>query len=247
MLFKEVYGFIIGLKKSIEYKKLYYQWFVYDFITLGIYILIYSVLDKTHTWMFYFSYMLIMMYTDFWAGWKFREVYEDDIKKGNLVVHMIRPYSYLLYRFFNFIGLDIRPLLFIFLVLPLISSPSNYIAFILFLIVSTVISYLLLISITLISFWIYEPKPLMGILSNIRWFLSGYFLPYTLFPESLRKIIDYTPFGYSGYMKHEVYIKGFDAITPELIIASFINLAMLFLLVIILWKYGLKRFESQGG
>ncbi len=245
---KEIRGFIIGFKKSIEYKFLYIQWTLYDIATIVIYISIFFFFFKSRETMFYILYFLILIYGSFLPTWKTKEII-DDIKKGDLTQLLTKPFNYLLFRFFYFVGLDIRVFFIIGIVLiPFIFSYTlNAIFFMLYLILAYILEFLFIMSFVLLSFWIYEPKHLLNILNNIKLFLRGSFLPYTFFPEETRMFFDFLPFAYFGYLKFEVLMNGLNIIDKDFILGYIGNVVLFGLILYFIWKVGLKKFESQGG
>ncbi len=245
---KEIKGFVIGFKKSVEYKFLYIQWTLYDIATIIIYISIFSYLDKSRDIMFYALYFLVLIYGSFLPTWKTKEVV-DDIKKGDLTQLLTKPFNYLLFRFFYFVGLDTRVFFIIGIILiPFVFSYTlNAILFMIYLILAYILEFLFIISIVLLSFWIYEPKHLLNILNNIRWFLTGTVLPYTFFPEKARAFLDFLPFAYFGYLKFDILINGLSTINKGFILGYVSNVVLFGFVLYFIWKLGLKKFESQGG
>jgi len=102
-------------------------------------------------------------------------------------------------------------------------------------------------SVVLTAFFIYEAEMLGKVINNIKWFVMGGVVPITFFPEWFKQISDKLVFSYLGYYKFEVLINAAILKNSEFWLYYVLNLVLFAGLTFILWKKGLKAFESQGG
>ncbi|MFA6459187.1 MAG: ABC-2 family transporter protein [Candidatus Paceibacterota bacterium] len=181
-----------------------------------------------------------------------------DINEGRLSMFLVKPISYLKYIFFHEVG---RSLL---AILVSVASQVLVVAFFLNKIVAnTDIRYILLIVamiffafiiellmgflIGTIAFWTDEVDGLEATVSRIKKFFSGGYFPLSLLPASLVTVSMYLPFAYSFFMPAQLYLKNISLKQGlQGIFVEVVWVVLLSLIVALVWKRGLKRYEAVG-
>lgn len=132
-----------------------------------------------------------------------------------------------------------------------LSAPHSPLAFALFL-PSMVLSFLVTISIEMLiyisSFYTISSNGIRGVATTLIDFLAGGLIPLPFFPDSLRKIIELTPFAAMQNVPFRVYSGNMSG--NELYLAIALQLAWLVFLLACgkqLMKKALKRVVIQGG
>jgi ABC-2 type transport system permease protein len=182
-----------------------------------------------------------------------------DIKSGDLNQYLIKPISFIKYRFF--ISL---PKVFIFLIIgsiPIIAlgfflknylvitfSLKNICYFTLSLIIGYTINFFLSFLLSLTSFFLNETGNLFVAIDFLKGIVTGKIIPLSIIPKAIYSIIVFTPFQFIGYFSSIIMINRFTEF--EIIKNIFISLiwiAILYILSVLLWKKGLKKYSSFGG
>lgn len=182
----------------------------------------------------------------------------DDIRTGNLTKDLVRPVNTILTRFFGelsyrFMAIVISCfiLLGIFLItpnyFPSIPSALSIIFFVLSILGAIALSFFIEIILGLCAFWLGESSTLF----RIRWFLekilSGGLAPLTLLPAFLQTFAYSSPFQYLSFFPIQIYL---EKLEPSAILKHFGILGawiiLCAILIVTLWKKGLKRYEGGG-
>ncbi|MBU4351055.1 ABC-2 family transporter protein [Candidatus Parcubacteria bacterium] len=248
---------------EFEYPAGIIYWVVLDLIPLIIMFYLWLVVYKTNTKIgdlnlnsmitYYFLMFIIFRlhaHSAFWLA--------DLIKKGDIVGILLKPFSflsYVIYRTFTrkwislVISLPVIILAIIFLkdfiIFP--KSIPHLIAFLISLLLSMAIFILIGVILGLVSFWTMEIGGLYYFCYNIMGFLGGLYLPLSLFPEKLAKVLNFLPFYYLYYFPANIYLNqvSFDKIVMGFGISS-LWLILLFFSYKIIWHFGIKQYESFG-
>ncbi|OGE83870.1 MAG: hypothetical protein A2846_05075 [Candidatus Doudnabacteria bacterium RIFCSPHIGHO2_01_FULL_49_9] len=140
----------------------------------------------------------------------------QDVRSGNVETLFNKPISYLLYRvwwqigmgLFSFVAITIVGVVVLVLIVGLPTTMTTTI-FILTIIPvflgATMLSLAIYSIIGLLAFWIEEITPIFWIVDKAVMMLGGSFLPFALFPDFMKKLTVYSPFGASQFMTHAVY------------------------------------------
>ncbi|MFA5871707.1 MAG: ABC-2 family transporter protein [Parcubacteria group bacterium] len=115
------------------------------------------------------------------------------------------------------------------------------------LVVSYLINLLLSILIGFIGFWTAEIAGIYLALKIIKNFLSGFYFPINLLPATLVKISLFFPFAYTAFIPIQLYLgkisfaEGLRGLAVEIV-----WLVILYGIIKIVWRFGLKKYESVG-
>lgn len=186
------------------------------------------------------------------------DVSDYDIKKGDLVKYLLRPYSYYWIKFFEeipwrllqgFYGLIL--LLFFLAILgnflQLKLTPLSIFSSSIIIVLAYFISFTYKIILGFTAFWFKDARGFYQLLEIVSIILCGGVIPLTLAPNYVRQIADLTPFPYMIYYPVTVF-QGRYALdmTLKIIAAQFFWLALLLALKNLLWQKGIKSFTAVG-
>ena len=184
------------------------------------------------------------------------KVISEEIQSGELAYVVSRPYSYPLFHAFSFIGRSIPVLLgnliigvitVLFLVGMVRLSIPGMILGLINLTLGFVLHFSISLLIGLTALWLEDPSALRWIYNKAQLVFGGVMLPLALFPESLRNIVEYTPFAQLYYSAAQQIIF-YD---PWLFIKSLtIQLAWITIVIgscFLLFQYSKAHLSTNGG
>lgn len=192
------------------------------------------------------------------TNYSFEQNIAADIHSGTLSNFLVKPLSYIRYVIAVITGRIILALFVVifegFLViyffrqdLLLSSRIENIILLAAMLVVTYFINLLIAILIGFIGFWTTE---IAGVQYSIKIFiklLSGVFFPLNLLPAFFAKISLLSPFAYTVYIPVQLYLgkisfaEGLRGLAIEII-----WLVILYVIIKVVWRLGLKKYESVG-
>lgn len=255
--------FKLKLKSNFQYRGALFLQLVFGFIPLIGYLTlwhaIYSGKDSigglTESQMV--TYYLISRTITVCVTPSFQWEMNQDIRGGDIVRFLIKPISYFYYRFSTHLAdvltklsLTLVPILVLFILFSqyiFVTNGTQIVLFLFFLFGSTILAFLLFYLIMLFSFFITEIASLSYTVDMVTQFLSGALLPLSIFPEGVKKIIDFTPFPYITYFPVRVFLMplpSHDYVNALVSIVLWIGI--LSFLIGLIWNKGLKRFTGNG-
>ena len=236
------------------------SFFVMIFIFINLWDYIYADSDKLIEGYSKVQMIWYVIFTEIiWFGTRNKTLtsqISEDIKSGTIAYGMNKPYNYIMYVISKHFG-EVTIKFFMFLVigigmgfvmlgpLPnfnLIHLPLVAITFFLAILISSLIR----ISISILSFWIEDSGPFQWVYDKLI-LVIGTLFPIEVFPEFLRPFITFSPifvvsygpvklvlhFGYEMFLK----VLGFQLVYTTL----------LGVIVTILYKKGVKKVNVNGG
>lgn len=182
-----------------------------------------------------------------------------DIRDGRLNFMLLKPVSYIGYRFMLFASartvytlMVIGPMLIVIhLLVPQVPWPNDPVLYLItagVIILAAVLQFLIAYTLALISFWILEVSTLIFIFYSLEYFFSGHLFPVDIMPPWLYNIIKWTPFPYELFFPVVVFqgrITGWGII--EGVFLQLFWILVLYVLSRILWSQGLKNYSATGG
>lgn len=181
-----------------------------------------------------------------------------DINEGRLSMFLVRPISYLKYIFFHEMGRSLlailvsiaSQLIVVVFFLNKIYSNTDWrylILLILMITLAFILELMIGFLIGTIAFWTDEVDGIDSTLSRVKKFFSGGYFPLNLLPASLSAISLYLPFAYSFYMPALLYLKKISfAEGLHGILVEVVWIIILSIIINIVWRRGLKRYEAVG-
>jgi ABC-2 type transport system permease protein len=202
-------------------------------------------------------YLLLAEVITFGSG---SSVATDDIrnciKSGNIAYQVVKPYNYIVYTIFKYIADTlIRFVMFLIVavVLGLIFAGPiqgfNLITFIAaapvyFLAVLLTGSIRILISIS--SFWVEDSKPFQNVFNKFV-LIFGVFFPLEMFPKVIQTIIKLSPIYGVSYGPAKLVIDFNLSIFSSTLISQLISLLIVYILIAIVYRRGVKKLNVNGG
>lgn len=181
----------------------------------------------------------------------------DDVKSGNIAYLLNKPYNYVIYCFFYFIGeigikLIINGAIGIAIGFIFVGGLENFrlvqVPFILLsLLAGCCLNFFIYITLALTSFWFEDNNAFFWIYSKLIFTLGGMLMPIELFPKWLQNASHYMPFAYVTYVPGKL--------TADFSLANFCNgfsvqvlyLFIFMLLAMVLYRKGVKNLNVNGG
>lgn len=180
------------------------------------------------------------------------------IESGALSMFLVRPVSFIKYIFINELGrsflatvlsvLTQITMVFFFLDRVVINnSPGMWVIVVVTVFFAFVIELLLGFLIGSIAFWTDETDGLHSMIERVKRFFSGGYFPLALLPVSLATVSFYLPFQYSFYAPAMLYMGKLSLGQGVIgLLVQLVWIVLLAILVGIVWKLGLKRYEAVG-
>ncbi|MFA5075145.1 MAG: hypothetical protein WC436_03530 [Candidatus Babeliales bacterium] len=181
---------------------------------------------------------------------------DESVRTGAFAYTINKPYSFVLFHYFGFIGRIIPSVLTNLLVgITIAALLSGLIKIsILNIIIGTILLFLgytlnffIEIIIGLSAFWVENTEPFSWIYQRTQYILGGAIVPISLFPEKLAPIAEFLPFSQIYYGAARVLVDlNFFIILKYFLIQSFWIIFFSFLAFIIFRK-GIKNVSINGG
>ena len=126
-------------------------------------------------------------------------------------------------------------------------SFSNLLAALLVLPLAIVMFGLLSAAIGMLSFWIMHTDSVFALTMLVLEFFGGRLLPLDMLPSWLEKISRFLPLRFAIAGPVEVILRPSMSTVPPLLLGQFLWCLLLSGLVILLWRYGMRRYDAVGG
>lgn len=182
----------------------------------------------------------------------------NDIKEGGLTNLLIKPLNCLKYYFYESLGQKIPQLIcsvivFIPVILilhnkiALTGNPLLISAFMVALLLAIILTYAINLLISLLVFWLTEIDGLFFMKEIFVDLLSGKTFPINIMPAGVFAVLNILPFSYCTYFPISILISGKSYTELGIgIIGQIVWIVICFLLVHVVWKRGIRRYEGTG-
>jgi ABC-2 type transport system permease protein len=181
----------------------------------------------------------------------------EEIQSGELSKYLIKPFSYFGYWFSNNLGNKIIHLLMsVIPIIPIIFLNRDYFLlptlkytflFILSIVGALILYYMIYYLISLFSFYFVEISSFFFTVDIVLELLSGSLIPLEFLPAPLNTITQFLPFSYLIHFPVNVYLGNLSG--TEIVnglISQVIWSLVFYVLIRVLWKKGLNKYESVG-
>lgn len=203
---------------------------------------------------YYLSGLIVRNVTGSWVGWQISE----EIRLGTMAMRLLRPlHPYVAFATSHVAAIPFRlvvalPVAVILLLSSgasaLTSEPLQLGLLAPSLALGWMINFNLVFILGTISFWATKTMALMNVYFALFSLFSGYLLPITLLPAIVRDIAYVLPFRYGFSAPVELMTQHLDSEHIALLVGGQIGWATVTLLAaLLLWRAGVRRFESVGG
>lgn len=183
-------------------------------------------------------------------------IIDEEVKTGTLAYSINRPYSYILFHLFGFLGRS-TPILFTNLLIGSIAAlilvgPIKITFFGIFfglilLFLGRLLDFLISFIIGLSAFWIEDTTAIEWIYSKGQMVFGGIILPIALFPDYLQKIAELLPFSQLFYSAARLMVNFDMELFRQFILTQFFWIALFAALAFYIFKKGLKYVAINGG
>jgi ABC-2 type transport system permease protein len=182
-----------------------------------------------------------------------------DIKDGNISQFLLKPIDYLWYRLclflsgrLTYIAVASIPLtIFILCLHNYFVLPHDWGTFLMFLVsivFTALLQFFMSYTMAMLAFWVLEVSTFIFILFAFEYLASGHLFPLGILPNSIERLLFFTPFPYQLYFPVSIYMgKTTGAeLARGLVIQSGWVVAM-YLLARFAWNRGIKKYAAVGG
>jgi ABC-2 type transport system permease protein len=252
------------LQKHLTYRLRFFIWtfgdsiyfFVMPFVWLAVYhgramVNGYSQADII-------TYYLIMVFVSLTTSSHIMRIIRTDIMNGDLNNTMLKPLNYCLYRFmhelsYKLLSGSVAVIIFFlaWLFFPQYISVShnwlNLLLFLMALLVALLLSYALQFIAGFSAFWMGENTGAERLRQVLEIVFSGQIAPLAFYPLLIQKVAEVLPFKFLSFFPAQVYLGQvqFNEILFNLLMAV-LWLLFFYLIVWLMWKRGVRRYEGTG-
>ncbi|NBP23158.1 MAG: hypothetical protein EBU81_01090 [Proteobacteria bacterium] len=182
-----------------------------------------------------------------------------DIKDGAVSQFLLKPLDYLTYRLCLYLSgrviytsVALIPVAFFlffqreFLVAP--AGPLTWVLMPLSLLMAALLQFLIAYTVALLSFWVMDVSTFIFIQFAFEFLASGHLFPLDILPESLHRLLLWTPYPYLLYFPVGVYLGRIQG--PALWQGFCLQAAWVvaaFLIARFTWSRGLRKYTAVGG
>lgn len=255
---------ILGFKVAFRYR---FNFFI-NLLTIPMSVLIYAFLWKAiyaytgdsvirgFSYAELVSYYVVSMLVGLFVWVDVDKWIAEDIRKGQLVVDLLRPITYFAQCLWFEIGLNAFGILLS--VVPTfaigyfwfglkIAAFSVFVLFFVSMALGFLIAFLMSFLVGLTAFWFKEISGLRRVRRALTVFLSGGMIPLSFFPEALQRIFEFLPFQYIRYTSINIYLQKYS-LTASLwqLCIQLIWVLGMFFLVKLIWNVAVKKFAGEG-
>lgn len=181
----------------------------------------------------------------------------DEIYDGKLSNFLSKPQSYLVQAFLHEAAWKVvRTFLFAPFFIVIVLGFRSYLSFtlgphigalVLALALALIIFFLTALCIGFVCFWFEEPYPSRALFWITSGIFGGQYFPLDFLPNIFQRIADILPFKYSIYFPLQLFT---GEVTQSVLYSGFIGqfiwLMLLFVIVTLLWRQGLKAYSAVG-
>lgn len=190
------------------------------------------------------------------SGRAFSKDVSNDVKSGNIAYNINKPYNYVEYALFNHLGgATIR-----FILLTIIGLTIGFVflngfpplgilqilAVLLSSFLATIISIFLIMSLSLISFFIEDASPFYWIYSKFI-LVVGTIFPIEFFPKVIKPFIKFSPIYAVSYGPAKLFVDFNMTDFISIMISQVAYLIISFIICHLIYKKGVKKLNVNGG
>ena len=226
---------------------------VQPLITMMVWINIYP--EKGDSFILYFTSLIVVeRLTSAWDVWEM----DRQIREGSFSYQIVRPFHPIHWAIAENIvykGLFLVVLLPCWIILSffipslqLHLSISQWLLFLLAILLGAIIRFAFSFVFGILGFWMTKVTAIFAMFETVSLFISGRIAPFSLLPPVVKQISVYLPYRYMIGFPLEILTESADSQTLLVgFIGSFIWTVLLVLAIGWLWKAGLKKNQAVGG
>ena len=254
----------IGFKDALAYRFHFYVTMITSPLQLLIYyflwnaIFTYSRMETINGFTLdtLISYYALNMIIGFFTWTNVDEWIERDVRSGELIGSLLKPFKLIYINFFNILGISSLAILIEIIPLFLIAvfffelkiAPLFYFtAFLISIAFALVISFFISSIVGMTAFWLNNISGIRRVKRVLIVFLSGGMIPLTFFPEAFQEIFFYLPFQYLRFIPISIYLQKYDYLKIIALIGiQIIWILSLYFISEFIWKKAFRKFAGAG-
>jgi ABC-2 type transport system permease protein len=195
------------------------------------------------------------------STWESNQILREigaDIRSGNVVTHLMRPYSYPASLFARQLGVRAHEMLMVgipvFIVMSMVyglqppASLGHAVLFAVSIALSVFLLFTISIAVAMIGFWVMDMLALEWFLRGTLALFSGGLVPLWFYPDALAHAVLYMPFAWVTFYPLAIYLGEFDLAKSALVLFYGLSWATASaILVSLMWRAASRRLIVQGG
>lgn len=208
-------------------------------------------LDSIQFARYFFAAYLVRQFNVVWVIFEF----EEEVVEGKLSPRLLQPIDPVWHHFFQHIAERFARLPFIFGLVLLfftlypqsfwIPSLDRVLLWISIVTIAFILRFLIQYTFALLSFWLERAEAIEQFWYLFYLFLSGMVAPLEVFPESVRQVVQWTPFPYLIHFPAALLV-GLPVNVPRSLLVMLLWSVMFFVLNRWLWRRGLRHYSGMG-
>lgn len=249
------------LQILFDYRWEFFIYPIYRFIQMFIYFTLWKLTTsgdiEQERKLFIYFFLVFLIFQSFHSG-KSAKYISETINKGELNQFLVKPINFVIVKTIESFAPIMSRVLFVFVVLtvgiillPSVFAPYSFVSFLFFIgfsIIALILWNLLNVLIGLMSFWVLEIDALSTVLDLVLNLFKGAWIPFYLFPDWVKNILNLTPIPYIAAWPIEIYQNGFEVnqmLNAFVVCIVWITIGLL--VAKILYTKGLIHYEGYGG
>ena len=205
---------------------------------------------------YFLATFVVRQLTGSWAAWEI----SMDVRQGNLSMRLLRPVHPLFtYAVENVAAMPMRLLVAIPVAVFLLATlgkaqlttdPVLWAMFVVSLFGGWLVTLFINLAIGCLALYIESSAKVMDVYLAAFFVMSGYIVPVSLFPASVRAAGDVLPFRYQIGLPVELMTRAYEGqrgLALEMLGKQWLHVALGLLVTMVVWSRGVKRFEAYGG
>jgi ABC-2 type transport system permease protein len=180
----------------------------------------------------------------------------DDIRSGEIANALLKPFNYIGREFsvlvsefiysFSVIGVIGAILAYLF-VGPIEVSAIGLILTFLLVLGSAIISFLIVLVLAMTALWLEDTSSIMWIYQKLLFIIGGMLLPLDFYPNWLQQLTTYLPTSYMMYLPAKTFVHFSISGFLSTIIGQIAWIVVLFGILVLIYKKGIKEVSLNGG
>lgn len=256
----------LHFQQALQYRSRSFLWFLLALLNPAIYLLFWRaainsghIIGEKVVFADIASYYLLVVIA---GALLIAHVEEDvamvDIKQGELVKYLLKPYSYFWMKFieeipyrviqgaYGWIGLIVMLLIFG-NILKVVHDPVRILYAICISVAAFFLSFVFKMIIGITTFWIDDFSGLQQLMFVLISLFAGFIQPIEYFHPILRSIALATPFPYMIYYPVVAWTGALPVtLAPQILLIQLVIISLFSFIYIKLWKSGVKEFTGVG-
>lgn len=180
------------------------------------------------------------------------------VETGKFITFLLRPVYHLYYAFFEKVGhrilafwIELVPIFGFYLLFGIRPVPVMPVWAIISTALSFILGFLINYIIGTLAFWLVKTNGIRRAMLVIKDLSAGLFLPLTLFPAAMQKVLFFLPFQFISYVPARVFMGSYElaGITlsiPQVVGLQAVMVIVTYLLYRVVWFFAIKRFTGVG-